>query len=117
MVNTYRNIYAEICVKIHKMCHIKRTVVVECFAEAFNRALCIPEMYKEIGVNSDSNLVMSATYVSCNGSDQEGFVSFCDGQYEICSYQVISKEVAMTALMDYYLNSVRSNSIQWDQLY
>lgn len=31
----------------------------------------LPEMYKEIGVNSDSNLVMSATYVSCNGSTQE----------------------------------------------
>lgn len=56
-------------------------------------------------------------YVSCNGSDQEGFVSFCDGQYEICSYQVISKEVAMTALMDYYFNSVRSNIVQWDQQY
>ena len=56
-------------------------------------------------------------YSSSNGSAQEGFVFFCDGQYEIQSDQVISKEEAMTALMDYYLNNGRSSGIQWEQLY
>lgn len=56
-------------------------------------------------------------YSSCNGSAKEGFVSFCDGQYEIHADQIISKEEAMTALMDYYMNNGRSIKIQWDQLY
>lgn len=33
-------------------------------------------------------------YSSCNGSAKEGFVSFCDGQYEIQADQIISKEEA-----------------------
>jgi hypothetical protein len=56
-------------------------------------------------------------YSSCNGSAKEGFVSFCDGQYEIHADQIISKEEAMTALMDYYMNNGRSIKIQWNQLY
>ena len=31
--------------------------------------------------------------------------------------QIISKEEAMTALMDYNMNNGRSIKIQWDQLY
>ena len=68
-------------------------------------------------VHFNINEIHFSKYLFGFQSDQEGFVSFCDGQYEICSYQVISKEVAMTALMDYYLNSVRSNIVQWDQQY
>ena len=56
-------------------------------------------------------------YSSCNGSAKEGFVSFCDGQYEIHADQIISKEEAMIALMDYYMNNGWSIKIQWDQLY
>ena len=56
-------------------------------------------------------------YSSYNGSPKDGFVSFCDGQYEIHSNQVISKEEALTALMDFFSSRSRSNAIQWDQLY
>ena len=51
------------------------------------------------------------------GISEDGFVSFGDGQYEIHSYQVISKEEVMPALMEYYFTNGRSDSIQWDQLY
>ena len=56
-------------------------------------------------------------YVSYSGDSKQGIVSFCDGQYEIDNSQVIDKESALTALMDYYRNNTRSDSIQWDQLY
>jgi hypothetical protein len=56
-------------------------------------------------------------YSSCNGSAEDGFVSFCDGQFEIHSNQVISKEEALTALMDYFSDNGRSSGIQWEQLY
>ena len=56
-------------------------------------------------------------YSSCNGSAEDGFVSFCDGQFEIHSNQVISKEEALTALMDYFPDKGRSSGIQWEQLY
>ena len=56
-------------------------------------------------------------YSSCNGSAEDGFVSFCDGQYEIHSNQVISKDDALTALMDYFPDNGRSSDIQWEQLY
>ncbi len=42
---------------------------------------------------------------------------FADLANEIHADQIISKEEAMTALMDYYMNNGRSIKIQWDQLY
>jgi len=56
-------------------------------------------------------------YSSSNGSHTDGFVSFCDGQYEIHSYQVISKEAALTAVLDHYRDNGRSSAVMWDQLY
>lgn len=56
-------------------------------------------------------------YSTFNGSRNDGFVTFCDGQYEIHSYQVISKEETLTAVLDFYHYKSRSDAIMWDQLY
>ena len=47
----------------------------------------------------------------------EGVVNFCDGQYEIAGYQIIDKERAMNALLDFFEYKSRSDLIDWDQLY
>ncbi len=56
-------------------------------------------------------------YSSCNGSTDDGFITFCDEQYEIHSYQVISKEEVLAAALDFCRDKSRSNAVRWDQLY
>lgn len=76
-------------------------------------ALLVNEKYAALNHFGDDG----SCYSSCNGSAEDGFVSFCDGQFEIHSNQVISKEEALTALMDYFPDNGRSSGIQWEQLY
>ena len=58
---------------------------------------------------------------SCYSSHRDGtareMVTFCNGQYEVDASQVIGKEEALPALMDFFRNKGRSDSIEWDQLY
>ena len=56
-------------------------------------------------------------YSSFNGTSEDKFESLCDGQYEIHTFQIISKKDALKALLDFYQDKSMSSAIKWDQLY
>ena len=56
-------------------------------------------------------------YSSYRDDADKEIVTFCNGQYEVGASQVIGKEDALPALMDFYRNKGCSDSIKWDQLY
>ena len=76
-------------------------------------ALLVNESYAAVNYFGEDG----SCYSSCNDILNEGFVSFCDDQYEIHSYQVIGKEEALKAVLDFYRDKSRSIAIKWDQLY
>ncbi|SMC43908.1 hypothetical protein SAMN06296952_1138 [Oscillospiraceae bacterium] len=57
-----------------------------------------------------------SNYVSIGDEEQDGYVTFCKGQYEVASYQLIGKEDAIQAILDFYMTKDRSEKISWEQL-
>ncbi len=57
-----------------------------------------------------------SNYVSTGDEEQDGYVTFCKGQYEVASYQLIGKEDAIQAILDFYMTKDRSEKISWEQL-
>ncbi len=78
---------------------------------------CMGILVNSTGVSLNHFGEDESCYASCSGDYNGEFVTFCDGQYEVHACQVISKEDALKALLDFYKDKGRSDSIKWDQLY
>ena len=77
-----------------------------CIAILINDTKAVVNIFCEDGSN----------YVSSGDEDAEGYVTFCDGQYEIAACQMVDKEDAVQAAMDFYTTKDRSNKINWEIL-
>ena len=80
-------------------------------------APCLGILINSIGVSINHFGDDGSCYVTCGEDGGDTVIPFCDGQYEVYSYQIISKADALKAILDFYQNKGRSDSVKWEQLY
>ena len=57
-----------------------------------------------------------SNYVTVGLEGDEREVPFCDGQYDVAGYQIISREEALTAIIDFFNTHEPSDEINWEEL-
>lgn len=55
-------------------------------------------------------------FASIGDMEKEGTEEFLDGQYEVASYQIISKEKALECALEFYDTHQRPDCIEWEAL-
>ena len=78
---------------------------------------CLGILVNAVGVSINYFGDDGSCYAACGGDDDDTVIPFCNGQYEVVSYQVISKSDALNAIVAFYQNKERLESIKWEQLY
>lgn len=55
-------------------------------------------------------------FASLGDITQEGTIEFLGGQYEVAAYQLISKESALQAALQFFKKQERPDRIEWEEL-
>lgn len=101
----------------------------QCFnADGGNDIWCsvrgMPDDYPCLAILVDQTNAVVNYFADDNGNmfasigdiSRDDTVKFLDGQYEVAAYQIISRDLAMQAALQFFVRQERPDCIEWEDL-